>query len=163
MYSTLGVENVYVDGACTEHCTCIPSFSGARQLPNVSLSPQRKSFHGGCSWNDSKAPDTPSSAKDNSSHFEFESAFTPLVNANQGSTQQGPPPVSRHKVIDHVPLRDQELGRGNKKNWRERTTKEPAGVSGPPSHVVIGVLQRRLEADNQCCRLSDILHSCTNS
>lgn len=97
--------------------------SDARQLPKVSLSPQRKSFHGGCSWNDSKAPDTPSSAKDNSS-FEFESTFTPLVKANQGSTQQGPPPVSRHKVIDHVPLRDQELGRGSKKNWREKT-KEP--------------------------------------
>ncbi len=93
----------------------------ARQLPKVSLSPQRKSFHGGCSWNDGKVPDTPSSAKDNTGHFELENTYPLTSKANQGSSQQGPLLQPKHKVIDHVPLRDQELGRGSKKNWREKS------------------------------------------
>ncbi len=68
---------------------------------------------------------------------------TPLVRGGQGSTQQGPPSVSRHKVIDHVPLRDQEFGRGNKKNWRERA-KEPEwtkdSVSGHSNIYCINIL-----------------------
>lgn len=53
--------------------------------------------------------------------------------SNHSSSQHDPPlaqiplqapPLSHRytpRVIDHVPIRDQELGRGEKKNWREKS------------------------------------------
>lgn len=107
--------------------------SDVRQLPKVSLSPQRRSFHSGCSWKEMSnsssgeaPPETPpSSAKepsDSSNYFDLESPHPP---PSRSTFQLEPPPPSSHRhtprVIDHVPIRDQELGRGDKRNWREKS------------------------------------------
>ena len=119
---------------CTLNYPHYPS-SDVRQLPKVSLSPQRRSFHSGCSWKElsngsgEAPPETPpSSAKepsDSSNYFDFESPHPSLPRSNQSSFQLDPPPPSSHRhtprVIDHVPIRDQELGRGDKRNWREKS------------------------------------------
>lgn len=106
-----------------------------RQLPKVSLSPQRKSFHGGCSWNESKAPSSAPAFSKDLSKFDFESPYPPTSKYNQGSFQQSDTPSTKHKVIDHIPLRDQKLDRGDKKNWRDRG-KEPEWARDNVSHCL---------------------------
>jgi len=80
-------------------------------MPKISLSPQRKSFQSGCGWKDNKHQDSPKSTAQDG-NFDFECPYPP-------SRASHPKP----KVIDHIPLRDQEMGR-DKKNWRDQN-KEP--------------------------------------
>ncbi len=88
----------------------------------VSLSPQRRSFQRGCSWKDkvSNSESSDSSLKtpppnQDEPHFKFD-----------GPKAQGR--LSGPRVINHIPLRDQEqvaggggggAGRVSRKDWRE--------------------------------------------
>ena len=119
-------------------------------LGKVSLSPQRRSFHSGCSWttpgstntsNSEAPPSTPPSTKNgyysekrDGQHFDFEgsvhqSASGQKPSSTHSGNYQGPPTPSGRvhshhtahapRVIDHIPLMDQEQQR-HKKSWRER-------------------------------------------
>lgn len=84
----------------------------------VSLSPQRGSFQQGCSWKDRATSGdvtqnsegslkTPPPGQNDSSHSKLEGQ-----KSQAGGRPSGP------RVINHVPLRDQEQKFGGKKGWR---------------------------------------------